>query len=82
MLQVVEVVEKRKRDSKLMDLLEDYHGALRCKSKVIIFCLYKKEAEHVYKLLKNTVCMSLVPCSSVEGGSGGGGGGGSANIYN
>jgi hypothetical protein len=31
---VVEVVDKKKRDAKLMDLLEDYHGALRCKSKV------------------------------------------------
>ena len=27
----------------------------RCKTKIIIFCLYKKEAEHVSKLLKNTV---------------------------
>jgi hypothetical protein len=32
--QVVEVVEKKKRDTRLMDLLEEYHGAQRCKTKV------------------------------------------------
>ena len=60
MTQVVEVVEKRKKDAKLMDVLEEYHGAQRCKTKIIIFCLYKKEAEHVYKLLKNTVYRSAL----------------------
>jgi hypothetical protein len=33
--QVVEVVVKKKRDTRLMDLLEEYHGAQRCKTKVI-----------------------------------------------
>ena len=53
--QVVEVLEKRHRDARLMDLLEDYHGAQRCCTRVLIFCLYKREAEHVAKLLKQTV---------------------------
>ena len=58
--QVVELVEKKKRDVRLLDLLEEYHGAQRCKSKIIIFCLYRKEAEHVFKLLKNTVYRSAL----------------------
>ncbi|GIL46598.1 hypothetical protein Vafri_3565 [Volvox africanus] len=49
--QRVEVIEPFARDNKLLELLQQYHGAKGRKNRVIIFVLYKKEAPRVEQLL-------------------------------
>lgn len=49
--QHVEVIEPHARDGRLLDLLQQYHGAKGRKNRVIIFVLYKKEAPRVEQLL-------------------------------
>mmetsp|Transcript_19033 Transcript_19033/g.46742 ORF Transcript_19033/g.46742 Transcript_19033/m.46742 type:complete len:552 (+) Transcript_19033:167-1822(+) len=46
--QTIEVLEDSQRDYRLHQLLQKYHNG---KNRVIIFCLYKKEAARVEKLL-------------------------------
>ncbi|GFR43801.1 hypothetical protein Agub_g4925 [Astrephomene gubernaculifera] len=49
--QRVEVIEPPARDARLLELLQQYHGAKGRKNRVIIFVLYKKEAPRVEQLL-------------------------------
>lgn len=48
-LQVVEVIDARARDDRLLELLKKYHSSRT--NRVIIFVLYKKEAPRVEQLL-------------------------------
>lgn len=49
--QRVEVIDPAARDARLLELLQQYHGAKGRKNRVIIFVLYKKEAPRVEQLL-------------------------------
>lgn len=49
--QVVEVLDNMKKDKRLIELLEKYHGSR--KNKVLVFCLYKKEVTRVETFLKS-----------------------------
>lgn len=48
--QIVEVIDSEARDSRLLDLLKQYHSSR--KNKVLVFVLYKKEATRVEGFLK------------------------------
>ncbi|KAJ1733903.1 RNA-dependent ATPase [Coemansia biformis] len=48
--QVVEVVDRMKRDPRLLELLKTYHRSRT--NRVLVFVLYKKEAERVESMLK------------------------------
>jgi ATP-dependent RNA helicase DBP3 len=48
--QIVEVIENRSRDERLIQLLKEYHSSRS--NKLIIFVLYKKEAVRVHEFLK------------------------------
>ncbi|PKA58843.1 DEAD-box ATP-dependent RNA helicase 5 [Apostasia shenzhenica] len=50
-MQIVEVVEDRARDARLVALLEKYHQSQR--NRVLVFVLYKKEAARVENMLQN-----------------------------
>jgi len=47
--QLVEVVEDRQKDARLLDLLKQYHSSR--KNRVLVFVLYKKEACRVEQML-------------------------------
>ncbi|CAL9204843.1 unnamed protein product [Musa hybrid cultivar] len=49
-MQIVEVLEDRQRDSRLVALLEKYHQSQR--NRVLVFVLYKKEAGRVENMLQ------------------------------
>lgn len=49
-MQIVEVLEDRQRDSRLVTLLEKYHQSQR--NRVLVFVLYKKEAARVENMLQ------------------------------
>ncbi|THU55355.1 hypothetical protein C4D60_Mb11t05690 [Musa balbisiana] len=49
-MQIVEVLEDRQRDSRLVALLEKYHQSQR--NRVLVFVLYKKEAARVENMLQ------------------------------
>ncbi|WOL16649.1 DEAD-box ATP-dependent RNA helicase 5 [Canna indica] len=49
-LQIVEVLDDRARDSRLVGLLEKYHQSQR--NRVLVFVLYKKEAARVENMLQ------------------------------
>ncbi|EFJ51752.1 hypothetical protein VOLCADRAFT_103394 [Volvox carteri f. nagariensis] len=49
--QRVDVIDPNARDGRLLELLQQYHGAKGRKNRVIIFVLYKKEAPRVEQLL-------------------------------
>ncbi|XP_020572078.1 DEAD-box ATP-dependent RNA helicase 5 [Phalaenopsis equestris] len=50
-MQIVEVLEDRARDSRLVALLEKYHQSHR--NRVLVFVLYKKEAVRVENMLQH-----------------------------
>ncbi|KAL3818300.1 hypothetical protein ACJIZ3_004205 [Penstemon smallii] len=50
-MQIVEVLEDRARDERLLNLLEKYHKSRR--NRVLVFVLYKKEASRVESMLQN-----------------------------
>ncbi|KAJ2742736.1 RNA-dependent ATPase [Coemansia sp. BCRC 34301] len=50
--QVVEVVDRFQKDSRLKDLLQQYHRTR--KNRVLVFVLYKKEASRVEEMLRRT----------------------------
>ncbi|XP_042505542.1 DEAD-box ATP-dependent RNA helicase 5-like [Macadamia integrifolia] len=49
-MQIVEVIEDRSRDARLVALLEKYHKSQR--NRVLVFVLYKKEASRVENMLQ------------------------------
>eukprot|EP01123_Difflugia_compressa_P001753 TRINITY_DN1219_c1_g4_i2.p1 TRINITY_DN1219_c1_g4~~TRINITY_DN1219_c1_g4_i2.p1 ORF type:complete len:416 (+),score=61.96 TRINITY_DN1219_c1_g4_i2:268-1515(+) len=49
--QIVEVIEQHMRDKRLLELLSKYHESMS--NRIIIFVLYKLEAPHLEKLLRN-----------------------------
>ncbi|XP_057480719.1 DEAD-box ATP-dependent RNA helicase 5 [Actinidia eriantha] len=49
-MQIVEVLEDRSRDERLVSLLEKYHKSQR--NRVLVFVLYKKEAARVENMLQ------------------------------
>ncbi|GMH22581.1 hypothetical protein Nepgr_024424 [Nepenthes gracilis] len=49
-MQIVEVIDDRSRDKRLVDLLEKYHKSQ--KNRVLVFVLYKKEAPMVENMLR------------------------------
>ncbi|XP_047321860.1 DEAD-box ATP-dependent RNA helicase 5 [Impatiens glandulifera] len=49
-MQIVEVLEDRARDERLLSLLEKYHKSQR--NRVLVFVLYKKEASRVENMLQ------------------------------
>lgn len=49
-MQIVEVLDDRSRDSRLISLLEKYHQSQR--NRVLVFVLYKKEAARVENMLQ------------------------------
>ena len=49
--QIVECIDKFKRDRRLVDLLQDYHKSRT--NRCLIFVLYKKEADTVQQFLKS-----------------------------
>ncbi|CAL1376199.1 unnamed protein product [Linum trigynum] len=51
-LQIVEVIEDRLRDDRLLALLEKYHKTQ--KNRVIVFALYQKEAERLEGMLRRS----------------------------
>ena len=50
--QIVEVIDQRGKDRKLLELLKKYHSGPKKNDKVLIFCLYKKEAARVERSLQ------------------------------
>lgn len=50
--QIVEVIEQRQKDRKLLDLLRKYQSGSKKDDKVLIFALYKKEASRVENNLR------------------------------
>ena len=48
--QIVEIIEPRQKDARLVQLLNEYHASRS--NRVLIFCLYKKEASRVERTLK------------------------------
>ncbi|EGA82903.1 Dbp3p [Saccharomyces cerevisiae Lalvin QA23] len=50
--QIVEVVDPRGKERKLLELLKKYHSGPKKNEKVLIFALYKKEAARVERNLK------------------------------
>lgn len=50
--QIVEVVDPRGKERKLLELLKKYHSGPKKNEKVLIFALYKKEATRVERNLK------------------------------
>lgn len=50
--QIVEVVESRAKERILLNLLKKYHSGAKKDDKVLIFCLYKKEAARVERNLQ------------------------------
>ncbi|GMG19746.1 unnamed protein product [Ambrosiozyma monospora] len=50
--QIVEVIDPRDKEKKLLQLLQKYHGGKHANDKVLIFALYKKEASRVERTLK------------------------------
>ncbi|KAL3236536.1 RNA-dependent ATPase DBP3 [Nakaseomyces bracarensis] len=50
--QVVEVIDPRGKERKLLELLKKYHSGPKKNEKVLIFALYKKEATRVERNLK------------------------------
>jgi ATP-dependent RNA helicase DBP3 len=59
--QTVEVIEDRARESRLRQLLEQYHG--KRNNRVLVFALYKKEAER----LENSLRRDGWKCCSIHG---------------
>ncbi|KAK8950363.1 DEAD-box ATP-dependent RNA helicase 5 [Platanthera guangdongensis] len=49
-MQIIEVLDDRARDSRLIELLEKYHQSQR--NRVLVFVLYKKEAARVENMLQ------------------------------
>ncbi|KAK9120482.1 hypothetical protein Syun_018099 [Stephania yunnanensis] len=49
-MQIVEVIDDRSRDARLIALLEKYHKSQR--NRVLVFVLYKKEASRVERMLQ------------------------------
>lgn len=49
-MQIVEVLDDRARDNRLVSLLEKYHESQR--NRVIVFVLYQKEADRVERMLQ------------------------------
>jgi ATP-dependent RNA helicase DBP3 len=45
--QTVEVIEDRARESKLRKLLQQYQGGKKSNNRILVFALYKKEAERL-----------------------------------
>jgi ATP-dependent RNA helicase DBP3 len=60
--QTVEVIDDRARESRLRQLLEQYHGNKR-DNRVLVFALYKKEAERLEYSLRRDGWK----CSSIHG---------------
>ena len=58
--QIVEVVEERSRDARLQKLLTKYH---KNNNRILIFVLYKKEADRVL----NTLSGRGWNCSGIHG---------------
>lgn len=50
--QIVEVLEDRQRDSRLREILKQVHGGKKSKDRVLVFALYKKEAERLEQALR------------------------------
>eukprot|EP01087_Luapelamoeba_hula_P008778 TRINITY_DN221_c0_g1_i1.p1 TRINITY_DN221_c0_g1~~TRINITY_DN221_c0_g1_i1.p1 ORF type:complete len:594 (-),score=127.11 TRINITY_DN221_c0_g1_i1:23-1699(-) len=48
--QIVEVVDERQKDSRLLDLLRQYHSSRT--NRILVFVLYKKEAVRVERMLQ------------------------------
>lgn len=49
--QIVEVIDPYEKEKRLLQLLNEYHGKTR-KNRVLVFCLYKKEAARVEQFLQ------------------------------
>ncbi|CAN1857439.1 DEAD-box ATP-dependent RNA helicase 5 [Linum perenne] len=53
-MQIVEVVDDRLRDDRLLALLEKYHKTQNFRNRVIVFALYQKEAERLEGMLRRS----------------------------
>ncbi|MQM09581.1 hypothetical protein Taro_042458, partial [Colocasia esculenta] len=65
-MQIVEVLDDRSRDARLVSLLEKYHTSQR--NRVLVFVLYKKEAVRVETMLQrsNDWYIILTNCTDLE----------------
>ena len=45
--QVVEVMDGYGKEDRLMALLRQHHSGKKCKDRILVFCLYKKEAQRI-----------------------------------
>jgi ATP-dependent RNA helicase DBP3 len=61
--QTVEVIEDREREARLRQLMAKYAGGKRKNDRILIFCLYKKEAAR----MENTVNRWGYACASIHG---------------
>jgi ATP-dependent RNA helicase DBP3 len=51
--QIVEVIDQRDKDYRLMQLLNDHHRKGGNNDKILVFCLYKKEAARVERFMRS-----------------------------
>lgn len=51
--QVVEVVNPRDKENRLLQLLNQYQKGKAASDKILVFCLYKKEATRVEKMIRS-----------------------------
>jgi ATP-dependent RNA helicase DBP3 len=52
-MQIVEVVSPRDKDFRLIQLLNDHHRKVGRNEKILVFCLYKKEAARVERFMRS-----------------------------
>ncbi|KAF8447092.1 P-loop containing nucleoside triphosphate hydrolase protein [Kalaharituber pfeilii] len=52
-VQTVEVIDHRSKEQRLVELLRQHHSAKSKGDKILVFCLYKKEATRVENFLKH-----------------------------
>ena len=50
--QVVEVIEEREKQGRLIDLLKQYQSGKNKKDRILVFCLYKKEATRIEEFIR------------------------------
>jgi ATP-dependent RNA helicase DBP3 len=51
--QVVEVLDSRNKETRLLQILENSRRGIASRDKVLVFCLYKKEAVRIERLLRS-----------------------------
>ncbi|KAI1914588.1 RNA-dependent ATPase [Ophidiomyces ophidiicola] len=51
--QVVEVLKPHEKDNRLIELLRKYNGGKKSNDRILVFCLYKKEAMRVERFIRS-----------------------------